>query len=83
MCMNIEITSIIFEICIVPEPATTPGTGWLLARDRRPVTPASSSSYRWAIMLVERLRRWNLLHMYDDVTHDVLLSNHDDGHLVS
>ena len=23
MCMNIEITSIIFEICIVPEPATT------------------------------------------------------------
>ena len=35
MCMNIEIASIrpIFEICIVPEPATTPGTGLLLDRD--------------------------------------------------
>ena len=32
MCMNIEIASIIFEICIVPEPATTSGTG-LLDRD--------------------------------------------------
>ena len=33
MCMNIEIASIIFEICIVPEPATTSGTGLLLDRD--------------------------------------------------
>ena len=33
MCMNIEITPIIFEICIVPEPATTSGTGLLLDRD--------------------------------------------------
>ena len=33
MCMNIEIASIIFEICIVPEPATTSGTGLLLGRD--------------------------------------------------
>ena len=38
MCMNIEITSIIFEICIVPEPATS----LLLARDDSwPVTPAT------------------------------------------
>ena len=37
MCMNIEIASIIFEICIVPEPATISPTsssdrgdrGWL------------------------------------------------------
>ena len=27
MCMHIEIASFIFEICIVPEPATTSGTG--------------------------------------------------------
>ena len=33
MCMNIEIASIIFEICIVPEPATTSGTGLLMDRD--------------------------------------------------
>ena len=33
MCMNIEIASIIIEICIVPEPATTSGTGLLLDRD--------------------------------------------------
>ena len=33
MCMHIEIASIIFEICIVPEPATTSGTGLLLDRD--------------------------------------------------
>ena len=33
MCMNIEIAPIIFEICIVPEPATTSGTGLLLDRD--------------------------------------------------
>ena len=32
MCMNIEIASFILEICIVPEPATTSGTG-LLDRD--------------------------------------------------
>ena len=32
MCMHIEIASIIFEICIVPEPATTSGTGLLLDR---------------------------------------------------
>ena len=31
--MNIEIASIILEICIVPEPATTSGTGLLLGRD--------------------------------------------------
>ena len=31
--MHIEIASIIFEICIVPEPATTSGTGLLLERD--------------------------------------------------
>ena len=30
MCMNIEIASIIFEICIVPD---TSGTGLLLDRD--------------------------------------------------
>ena len=33
MCMNIEIAYIIFEICIVPEPATTSSTGLLLDRD--------------------------------------------------
>ena len=33
MCMNIEIASIILEIFIVPEPATTSGTGLLLDRD--------------------------------------------------
>ena len=33
MCVNIEIASIILEICIVPEPATTSGTGLLLDRD--------------------------------------------------
>ena len=33
MCMHVEIASIIFEICIVPEPATTSGTGLLLDRD--------------------------------------------------
>ena len=32
MCVNFEIASIIFEIRIVPEPATTSGTG-LLDRD--------------------------------------------------
>ena len=37
MCMNIEIASIIFEMCIVPEPATTSGTGLLLDRDTGPV----------------------------------------------
>ena len=31
--MNMEIASIIFEICIVLEPATTSGTGLLLDRD--------------------------------------------------
>ena len=31
--MNIEIASIIFEMCIVPEPATTSGAGLLLDRD--------------------------------------------------
>ena len=34
MRMNIEIAFIIFEICIVPEPSTTSGTGLLLDRDR-------------------------------------------------
>ena len=38
MCMNIEIASIIFEICVVPEPATTSGTGLLLDRDTGTVT---------------------------------------------
>ena len=33
MCMNIEIAYIIFEICIVPEPATTSDTELLLDRD--------------------------------------------------
>ena len=43
MCMNIEIASIIFEICIVPEPATRPtsGTGLLLDRD------TGVRVYRW------------------------------------
>ena len=43
MCMNIEIASIIFEICIVPEPATTSGTGLLLDRDTG--CPGDSSSF--------------------------------------
>ena len=33
MCTNFEIASVIFEICIVREPATTPGPPLLLARD--------------------------------------------------
>ena len=33
MCMNIEIASVVFEICIIPEPGTTSGTGLLLDRD--------------------------------------------------
>ena len=33
MYMNIEIASIIFENCIVPEPATISGTGLLLDCD--------------------------------------------------
>ena len=33
MCANFEITSVIFEICIVSEPPTIPGTLLLLARD--------------------------------------------------
>ena len=36
MCMNIEIASIIFEIFIVPEQATTSGMGLLLGRDTGP-----------------------------------------------
>ena len=32
MCVNFEIASILFELCIVPEPATTSGTGLLLDR---------------------------------------------------
>ena len=43
MCMNVEIASIIFEICIVPEPATTSGTGLLLDRDTGLLSRCSSS----------------------------------------
>ena len=33
MYTNFEIASVLFEICIVREPATTPGSLLLLARD--------------------------------------------------
>ena len=42
--MNIEIASIIFEICIVPDPATTSGTGLLLDRESRDMGTASVSA---------------------------------------
>ena len=47
MCMNIEIASIIFEICIVPEPATTSGTGLLLDRDTGHVNLAAAKPCRF------------------------------------
>ena len=52
MCMNIEIASIIFEICIVPD--YRPSTGVLLARDYSwTVTPAASffPAVVWSVLV--------------------------------
>ena len=35
MCTNFEIASVVFKICIVHEPTTTPGPLLLLARQAR------------------------------------------------
>ena len=47
MCMHIEIASIIFEMCIVPEPATTSGTGLLLDRDTGVATTTGRPGRRY------------------------------------